>query len=158
MKLLFAITCTLIFYSCVITPEPDKERKFIYFNLSDDIIDKIEIKLIQDRTKAITDVINLNKSINRGDSLVFKYNAENFMNTVFTTQFFTTIYFRNQAPIFNVMTNEKYISGYFSTGQNVYDHLIYIGNKKMAACPRKRKDYPDFNPAGFVCELDSLYK
>ena len=150
-------TASLIFQSCFSTTEPAKMSEIVYYNLSDDIIDKIEIKLQQERTNVIMDVITINKEIKRGDSLHFQYNTENFISSSHHTQFFTTVYFRKQEPIFNTMHREGLVTGWFSGLNNVILQL-YVGNNKLILCGRHKPEFPDVNLEATKCELDSLYK
>lgn len=155
--LILVLICEYFSFACVSPdlPEIRKVSEIIYHNYSNDIIDKIEIKLIEDRTKRITDVITINKSINPRDSLVFNYNTENFMNMTRNTEFFTTVTFRNQEPIYNKMLNINTTSGSFPG--LTFTFSLYIGNKVMTPCVRLSKNYPDVILGENTCDKDSLY-
>lgn len=145
----------LIILGCGSKNDPQKMAEIIYFNKSNDIIERIEIKLIEDETHALLDIIELNKEINIGDSLIFKFNTENFIDYSHHSQFETNIYFKNQEPIMNNTAIENTISGYISSS-NTVTLLLYIANKNMLLCGRNRIEYPNVNLENSTCDLTVL--
>jgi ASC-1-like (ASCH) protein len=137
--------------------EPKKIGVHEFINLSNDVIDRIEVRLIDPESRKINDIISINKDIEIGDSLIFQYNTENFLSSARETQFFTTVFFKKQSPINNILNDTNLVSGRFSVINNVILQL-YIGNTKMVPCARKKKEFPGINLEATKCDIEALYR
>ncbi|UBM60372.1 hypothetical protein LAG90_06900 [Marinilongibacter aquaticus] len=134
--------------------EEEKVAEIVYYNLADDIIDRIELRL---NGSGSTSFITLNKDIVSGDSLDFRFNTENFGSTSGYVTIFTSVYFKNSPTINNQMVNNEQISGVL-TGKETTIGLLYIGNEKMLFCERRKGGFSNAGALDLECDLDSIFQ
>lgn len=155
-KLTVLLSLTTLLISCQ-KFEYQKEVDIKFFNYSDDEVKKIEVRLFEDETRRPLDIVTINKSIPQGDSLLFKFNSENFITFSATSvPVFFFVYFENQEPIVFDGGKKDQVT-YYISGKEENHQLVYIGNKRLVRCLRPKEGI-DLLPSTYSvpCNLDSL--